>query len=402
VSGPLAGVRVVELAGIGPGPFAAMMLADMGADVVRVDRAADVGAPSGPAGIAGLRPPAPGTGSAPAGPHPDVVRRGRRSIGVDVKHPDGRQVVLDLAARSDALLEAFRPGVAERLGLGPDDCRAVNPRLVYGRMTGWGQQGPLATTAGHDIGYIALTGALHGSRRAGERPVPPMNLLGDMGGGAMMLAFGVVCALLEAGRSGRGQVVDASIVDGTAALATFVLGLRNQGAWPAPAGRNLLDTGAPFYEVYTCADGREVAVGALEPKFYAELLRLSGMDDHPELAPERRMDPTTWAAAKHRWAELFASRTRDEWATVFEGSDACVAPVLDWDEAPRHPHLAARETYVERDGAVQSAPAPRFDRTQATLGLPPPHPGDHTDALLAELGHPPERIAALRAGRAVA
>ncbi|MFL6129844.1 MAG: CaiB/BaiF CoA transferase family protein [Mycobacteriales bacterium] len=383
MTGPLAGVRVVELAGIGPGPFAAMMLADMGAEVVRVDRVADVRD----------RPP---------GPHPDVVLRGRRSMAVDLKRPEGRQLVLDLASRSDALLEGFRPGVAERLGLGPEDLRAVNPRLVYGRITGWGQDGPLATAAGHDIGYIAVTGALNGSRRAGDRPVPPMNLLGDMGGGGMMLAFGLVCALLEAGRSGHGQVVDASIVDGTAALSNFILGLRNTGAWPAPAGGNLLDTGAPFYEVYECADGREVAVGALEPKFYAELLRLSGMDGVPELAPDRRSDPATWPAAKRRWAEVFASRTRDEWAAVFEGTDACVAPVLDWDEAAAHPQLTARETYVRENGVVQSAPAPRFDRTAATLGLPPPHPGEHTAELLAELGRGPDAVAALRAAGAVA
>jgi alpha-methylacyl-CoA racemase len=383
VTGPLAGIRVIELAGIGPGPFAAMMLADMGAEVVRVDR------------VAAVR-------DHPPGPHPDVVLRGRRSVAADLKHPEGRQLVLDLAERSDALLEGFRPGVAERLRIGPDDLRAVNPRLVYGRMTGWGQDGPLATAAGHDIGYIAVTGALNGSRRAGHRPVPPMNLLGDMGGGGMMLAFGVVCALLEAGRTGQGQVVDASIVDGTAALANFILGIRNSGAWPAPPGGNLLDTGAPFYEVYACADGREVAVGALEPKFYAELLRLSGMDGVPELAPDRRSDPATWPEAKRRWAELFATRTRDEWAEVFEGTDACVAPVLDWDEAARHPHLVARGTYVRENGAVQSAPAPRFDRTGATLGLPPPHPGEHTAEVLAELGRGPDAFAALRAAGAVA
>ena len=383
MTGPLAGVRVVELAGIGPGPFTAMMLADMGADVVRVDRVADVR-------------------DHPPGPNPDVVLRGRRSVAVDLKQPAGRQLVLDLAARSDALLEGFRPGVAERLGLGPDDVRAVNERLVYGRMTGWGQDGPLALAAGHDIGYIAVTGALNGSRRAGERPVPPMNLLGDLGGGGMMLAFGVVCALLEAGRSGRGQVVDAAIVDGTAALGNFILGIRNGGGWPAPPGGNLLDTGAPFYEVYTCADGREVAVGALEPKFYAELLRRAGMDGVPELAPEVRADPATWPAAKQRWAELFATRTRDEWAAVFEGTDACVAPVLDWDEAPRHPHLAARGSYVERDGVVQSAPAPRFDRTPGALDRPPPHPGAHTAEILAELGHDPAAVAALRATLTVA
>jgi alpha-methylacyl-CoA racemase len=382
-TGPLAGVRVVELAGIGPGPFAAMMLADAGADVVRVERTADVR-------------------EHPPGPHPDVLRRGRRSVGVDLKHPDGRQVVLDLVAASDVLLEGFRPGVTERLGLGPAACHAVNPALVYGRMTGWGQDGPLATVAGHDIGYIALTGVLNNSRRAGDRPVPPMNLLGDMGGGAMMLAFGVVSALLSAASTGVGQVVDASIVDGTAALANFVHGQRNAGRWRYPPGRNLLDTGAPFYEVYSCADGREVAVGALEPKFYAELLRLSGMDGVPELAPERRDDPAGWPAAKRRWAELFATRTRDEWAAVFQGSDACVAPVLDWDEAAAHPHLAARGTYRSVDGALQAAPAPRFDRTPSTLDRPPAYPGEHTDAVLTELGRDADEIAALRASAAVA
>jgi alpha-methylacyl-CoA racemase len=379
----LAGVRVVELAGIGPGPFAAMMLADAGADVVRVERAADVRAH-------------------PSGPHPDVVLRGRRSIGVDLKHPSGRQVVLDLVARSDVLLEGFRPGVTERLGLGPADCHAVNPALVYGRMTGWGQDGPLATVAGHDVGYIAVTGALNGSRRAGDRPVPPMNLLGDMGGGGMMLAFGVVSALLSATRTGTGQIVDASIVDGTAALSNFILGARNSGIWPRPPGHNLLDTGAPFYEVYACADGREIAVGALEPKFYAELLRLSGMDGEPALAPAVRMDPAGWPAAKELWAALFATRTRDEWAAVFDGSDACVAPVLDWDEAPAHPHLAARGTYTAVDGVPQSAPAPRFDRTVSTLDRSPAWPGQDTDAVLASLGRSLTAIAALRESGAVA
>jgi alpha-methylacyl-CoA racemase len=383
VGGPLTGVRVVELAGIGPGPFAAMMLADAGADVVRVERPADVRAH-------------------PDGPHPDVLLRGRRSIAVDLKHPDGRQVVLDLVAASDALLEGFRPGVTERLGLGPADCHAVNADLVYGRMTGWGQDGPLATVAGHDVGYIAVTGALDNSRRAGDRPVPPMNLLGDMGGGGMMLAFGVLGALLAVARGGTGQVVDASIVDGTVALSNFVHGWRNAGLWSRPPGHNLLDTGAPFYEVYSCADGREIAVGALEPKFYAELLRLSGMDGVPELALDRRDDPAGWPAAKQRWAALFATRTRDEWAAVFGGSDACVAPVLDWDEAPAHPQLAARGTYARVNGVVQSAPAPRFDRTVSTLDRPPAWPGADTEAVLAELGRGPAAIAALRAAGAVA
>ena len=385
MTGPLQGVRVVELAGIGPGPFAAMMLADMGADVIRVDRRADVH-------------------DHPAGPHPDVVLRGRRSIAVDLKNPEGREVLLRLAEGADALIEGFRPGVAERLGIGPDECLARNPRLVYGRMTGWGQDGPLAPTAGHDIGYIALTGALHGARRAGERPVPPMNLLGDMGGGGMYLAFGVACALFEARGSGLGQVIDASIVDGTASLTNFILGLRSLGGWRGEAGHNLLDTGAPFYEVYTCADGKEIAVGAIEPQFYAELVRLSGVDVGEAggaVAIENRLEPSGWPAGKQVWAELFAKRTRDEWTAIFAGSDACTAPVLSLDEAAEHPHLAARGTYVRKDGAVQSAPAPRFSRTVPSLDRPPAYAGQHTDELLAELGHSPEAIAGLRSAGAV-
>ncbi len=382
MAGPLDGVRVVELAGIGPGPFAGMMLADMGADVVRVDR---------PDGTDPLGALLLGT----------TVNRGRRSIAVDLKQGAGRDVVLDLAAHADVLLEGFRPGVAERLGLGPDDCARVNPRLVYGRMTGWGQDGPLASTAGHDIDYIALTGALHAARRAGERPVPPVNLLGDFGGGGMVLAFGVVCALLDAARSGRGQVIDASIVDGTAVLTNFLRGMRAVGGWPAPPGQNLLDTGAPFYEVYACADGREVAVGALEDKFYAELVRLSGTtaDCH---APDARMDPSTWPSAKQAWADLFATRTRTEWMSVFGGSDACVAPVLDWDEAPEHPHNAARGTFVQRAGSWEAVPAPRFSRTPASAGAPPPSVGADTDAVLSEIGRSSDDIDALRGAGVVA
>ncbi len=380
--GPLAGARIIELAGIGPVPFAAMLLADLGGEIVRIDRV-----------VKGQEQP--------DGVQPRIVLRGRRSIAVDLKQAAGRQVVLDLVADAHALIEGFRPGVAERLGVGPDACLAVNPRLVYGRMTGWGQDGPLARTAGHDIAYIALTGALNGSRRAGERPVPPMNLVGDLGGGALYLALGVVSALYEAGRSGQGQVIDAAIVDGTASLTNFILGLRAQGEWNAEPGNNLLDTGAPFYEVYTCADGREIAVAPLEPRFYAELLRLSGIEVADELSPERRDDRGTWPAAKKRWAELFVTKTRDEWTAIFEGTEACVAPVLDWDEAPAHPHLAARGTFIERDGVSQAAPAPRFSRTAAELGRPPARPGEHTDEVLAELGRSPDEIAALRAAGAV-
>ncbi|MFG1954517.1 CaiB/BaiF CoA transferase family protein [Micromonospora sp. NPDC048830] len=381
--GPLAGVRVVELAGIGPGPFAAMMLADLGADVVRVDRVPDVD------------PTAFGT------PHPDLLNRGRRSVAVDLKSAGGREAVLALVAGADALVEGFRPGVTERLGLGPADCLAVNPRLVYGRMTGWGQDGPNAPYAGHDIDYIALTGALHGIGRAGERPVPPLNLLGDFGGGGMMLALGVVSALYAVAGGARGQVVDAAIVDGVAVLSTMIHALRRTGMWQDPRGVNLLDGGAPFYDTYECADGRHLAVGALEPRFYDELVRRTGFPLPGDEAPDRN-DPANWPALREAWGRLFRTRTRDEWTTLLGSSDACVAPVLDWAEAPRHPHLAARGVFVEHAGATQPAPAPRFSGTPTALRRPPPHAGEHTAEVLAEAGLTADRIAALRAEGSVA
>ncbi|MEH1017553.1 CaiB/BaiF CoA-transferase family protein [Micromonospora sp. CPCC 206060] len=381
--GPLTGVRVVELAGIGPGPFAVMLLADLGADVVRVDRTGEV------------HPGAPGT------PHPDLLNRGRRSVAVDLKSPDGRQVVLDLMRGADVLVEGFRPGVTERLGLGPADCLAVNPRLVYGRMTGWGQDGPNAPHAGHDIDYLAPTGALHGIGRAGERPVPPMNLLGDFGGGATLLALGVVAALFAVRAGGAGQVVDAAIVDGAALLTTQIHALRRMGMWQDPRGVNLLDGGAPFYDTYECADGRYLAVGALEPKFYDELVRLTGFRLEPDEALDRT-DPGNWPALRRSWARLFRTRSRDEWARLLERTDACVAPVLDWREAPDHPHLAARGVFVEHVGVRQPAPAPRFSRTPGAIRRPPPHPGEHTDEILAELGLGAERIMQLRAAGTVA
>jgi alpha-methylacyl-CoA racemase len=381
--GPLCGVRVIELAGLGPGPFAAMMLADMGADVVRIDRTADV------------RPELFGT------PHPDLLNRGRRSLAIDLKSPDGARVVLDLVRGADVLLEGFRPGVTERLGLGPADCHAVNPRLIYGRMTGWGQEGPNARYAGHDIDYLALTGALHGIGRPGERPVPPINLLGDFGGGGMMLAFGVVCALFEARAGGSGQVVDAAIVDGVSVLTTHVHALRRMGMWQDPRGVNLLDGGAPFYDTYECADGRYLAVGALEPRFYEELVRRTGFEP-PEGEGRDRDDPAQWPAAREHWARLFRSRTRDEWSELLERTDACVAPVLDWREAPRHPQLAEREVFVDHAGVTQPAPAPRFSRTPGSIRRPPPHPGEHTDELLRELGLDAERVRRLRETGAVA
>ena len=382
-SGPLVGVRVVELAGIGPGPFTAMLLADMGADVVRVDRADAVD------------PARFGT------PHPDLLKRGRRSIGVDLKHPDGRDVVLDLVARSDALIEGFRPGVTERLGLGPADCAAVNDHLVYGRMTGWGQDGPLAPYAGHDIDYLAVTGALHGIGRAGERPVPPINLLGDFGGGGMFLAFGIVCALLNTRAGGPGQVVDAAIVDGVAVLTTALRGLRELGVWRDDRGVNLLDGGAPFYDTYVCADGRHIAVGALEPKFYAELVARTGYVGTAS-DPTERSDIATWPAARADWAALFATGTRDEWIELLGQTDACVAPVVDWAEAPRHPHMAGRESFTTVDGVVQPTPAPRFSATPGAIQRPPAHAGEHTDEILAALGRDTNQIAALRAAGAIA
>lgn len=378
-SGPLTSLRVIELAGIGPGPFAAMMLADMGATVIRVDRADAV------------------PDKRPEGPHPDVLNRGRRSVAVDLKSHAGRDVVLDLIEGADVLIEGFRPGVTERLGLGPDDCMARNPRLVYGRMTGWGQTGPMAHFAGHDINYIALTGALHAVGRSGERPVPPLNLVGDFGGGGLMLAFGVVSAVLEARTSGRGQVIDAAMVDGASTLTTAIHGLRNRGVWDGDRGENLLDTGAPFYEVYECADGKFVAVGAIEPQFYAELVRLTGFIDEES----DRMDVRGWTVAKKQWADLFLTRNRDEWTELAGTSDACLAPVLDWDEAPQHPHLASRGTYIEHSGTTQPAPAPRFSATPGRIQHAAPYPGDDTNAVLAEVGLTVDAIANLRAAGAV-
>jgi alpha-methylacyl-CoA racemase len=345
-AGPLAGVRVVELAGIGPTPFAAMMLADMGADVVRIDR--------------------PGSGPLLGPAETDLLNRGRRSVAVDLKHPDGVVTVLRLVERADALIEGFRPGVAERLGLGPEDCRKVNNRLVYGRMTGWGQDGPLARSAGHDIGYIATTGALHAIGRAGGPPQVPLNLLGDFGGGAMYLVTGVLAALLEARSSGEGQVVDAAIVDGTAHLSTMIVGMRASGGWRDDRGTNLLDTGAPYYDVYETSDGRHMALGALEPQFYARFVERFGADDLPD-----RDDPQQWPALRARIAQRFKDRTQAEWTQTYDGTDACVAPVLTFEEAAKGAHLAARATYVEHHGVAQPAPAPRFSRTPSALGRPP-------------------------------
>ena len=332
--GPLAGLRILEIVGIGPGPFAAMLLSDLGAEVLRIDR---------------LRPG--GFAAGGATPAFDVLARGRRSVAVDLKHPEGVAVVLDLVERADALLEGFRPGVMERLGLGPDSCLERNPRLVYGRMTGWGQEGPLAQAAGHDINYIALAGALEPLGRRGEAPVPPINLLGDFGGGGLMLAYGIVCALLERSRSGRGQVVDAAMVDGAAALMAVFYGAQQSGFW-GERGTNMIDTGSHFYDVYETSDGKYISIGSIEPQFYAELLEKLGLTDAG--LPEQ-MDRAQWPELKEHFAKLFKTRTRDEWCALMEGSDVCFAPVLSMAEAPEHPHARARQSFVELAGTTHPA-----------------------------------------------
>jgi alpha-methylacyl-CoA racemase len=379
VSGPLAGVRVIELAGIGPAPYGCMLLADLGADVLRVDRAG--AAPGGP-----------------TDPYWDLLARSRPSVGVDLKDPEGRDLVLGLVDRADVLVEGFRPGVAERLGLGPEACRGRNAGLVYARMTGWGQDGPMARAAGHDIDYIALAGALWPIGRPGEPPVPPLNLVGDFGGGGMLLAFGVVSALFERTRSGQGQVVDVAMVDGAASLTTMLYSLLRAGRWTEVRGVNFLDSGAHFYDVYETADGRYFAVGAIEPQFYAELLGLLGLDAEPL---PHQMDRSAWPAMRARLASVFATRSRDQWTAVFEGHDACGAPVLSPSEAPAHPHNQARGTFVEVDGLVQPAPVPRFDRTPGSVSRPPSPPGADTDQGLADWGVDPAEVARLRAAGVV-
>ncbi|GAA2422894.1 CaiB/BaiF CoA-transferase family protein [Streptomyces glaucus] len=362
--GPLGGVRVVELAGIGPGPFAAMLLADLGADVVRVDR--------------------PGGSALAPDPAHDVTHRNKRSVIVDLKSPDGPARVLDLAARADILIEGYRPGVAERLGVGPGPCHARNPRLVYGRMTGWGQQGPLARRAGHDITYLALTGTLGLIGRPDEPPPPPANLLGDYAGGSLYLVVGVLAALHHARATGTGQVVDAAIVDGASHLAAMLHGMMAAGHWQDRRAANLLDGGCPFYGAYETADGRYMAVGALEQRFYDEFLDLLGVgDDVPA-----REDTARWGELREAVAARFKTRTRDEWAAVFEGSDACVAPVLSLREAPRHPHLAARGTFTDHGGITQPAPAPRFSATPAAVRTGPARPGADTADVARDWGVP--------------
>jgi alpha-methylacyl-CoA racemase len=365
--GPLSGITVVEMSGIGPGPFAGMMLADLGATVIRVDRLSGSG---------------DGLTSLSAG-RADVVSRGRRSIAVDLKSAEGVELVLRLVDSADGLIEGYRPGVMERLGLGPQTCLTRNPRLVFGRMTGWGQDGPLARVAGHDINYIALSGALGAIGRHGQTPVPPLNLIGDYGGGGMLLACGVLAAMLSAARTGAGQVVDAAMVDGSAVLMAQFYGMRAVGRWSDERGSNLLDTGAPFYDVYESADGGYLSVGPLEPAFFAILLERLGIDD---LDPGAQYDPRSWPELRARLAAEFASRTRATTEELFDGADGCVFPVLSMSEAPGHPHNVARGTFVTCDDVVQPAPAPRFSLTPTRLGLPPPAAGEHTDAILTDLG----------------
>jgi alpha-methylacyl-CoA racemase len=381
-AGPLAGVRVIELAGIGPVPFTGMLLADMGADVVRIDRAGVVN----------------GTEVVPFQIPDDLMNRGRRSVGIDLKRPEGLEAALRLIGTADALFEGFRPGVAERLGVGPEPCRARNPKLVYGRMTGWGQDGPLAESAGHDINYIALSGVLSRIGRQGQPPTPPLNLVGDFGGGAMLLAYGLVCGLLSAQRTGQGQVIDAAMIDGSALLMMPFFGGR-KSAFNTERGTNLLDSGAPFYDAYETADGQWIAVGAMEPKFYATLLRLLGLEGEDLPA---QMDRTGWPTVRARFTEVFRTRTREDWCALLEGTDACFAPVLGLEEVEKHPHHQARRSFAEVDGRVQPAPAPRFDGTPPADLSAPPRPGQHTDEILAEAGLTSEDIAKLRSLGAVA
>jgi alpha-methylacyl-CoA racemase len=369
MAGPLTGYRILEIAGIGPGPFAAMLLADMGAEVIRVDRAQSV------------RGPAP---DKPAG---DLMLRGRRNIALDLKNPDGVETLLQLVEKADAIIEGFRPGVMERLGVGPDECLARNPRLVFGRMTGWGQEGMYAQAAGHDINYISLAGSLAHFARRGEAPVPPLNMVGDFGGGGMFLAYGVVCALLEAQKSGKGQVVDTAMVDGAAVLMTMFWSFKSMGIFNEnQPGTNLLDTGAHFYDVFECKDGRYVSLGSIEPQFYAELMELTGLKDDPDFV--RQMDQSMWPGLKDRLREVFRGKTRDEWCAIMEATDVCFAPVLTMSEAAAHPHNVERRTFVEANGHMQPAPAPRFSRTVPQIGRASAHPGQHTEEVLREWGVP--------------
>ncbi|MBQ0795513.1 CaiB/BaiF CoA-transferase family protein [Zhongshania sp.] len=371
--GPLAGIRIIEIEGLGPAPFAGMMFADMGAEVISITRKS-----------AAVDKPVANT----------ISERGKKSIAINLKDPRGIEAVLKLCESADALIEGFRPGVAERLGIGPDDCAARNPKMVYGRMTGWGQTGPMAHAAGHDINYISLSGALHAMGRDGDKPVPPLNLVGDFGGGGMFLAFGVVSAILEASRSGRGQVVDTSMVEGSAALMHMMYSFFNQNVWADKRGVNLLDTGAHFYETYETSDAKHISLGPIEPQFYHILKEKLELDD----SFEPQMDPARWPGLEEKLAAIFITKTRDQWCELLEGTDACFAPILSMTEAPKHPHNVARNSFIEVNGEIQPGPAPKFSRTVPTVQAGAPRPGSHTDDILASLaGYDSDTLAALRA-----
>jgi alpha-methylacyl-CoA racemase len=380
MSGPLAGLKIIEFVGVGPAPFCSMMLADMGAEVIRIDSK--------------KRGDTPGFAQSKF----DVLARGRRSVVLDLKKAEGREAALRMIEQADALIEGFRPGVMERLGLGPEVCEARNPRLVFGRMTGWGQTGPLAKAAGHDINYIAITGLLNAIGRPGQPPPPPLNLVGDFGGGGMFLAFGLVCALLETSRSGRGQVVDAAMVDGAALQTSMIFGMLADKSWRTERGANLLDGAAHFYDTYECADGKFVAIGSVEPQFYRQLCEHINLTVAPD---ESQYDRSTWPRMKAKVAAIFAQRTRDEWTALLKDADACFAPVLDWTEAPGHAHNQARETYIEIEGVTQPAPGPRFSRTPGGVRRPPAQAGEHGMEILAEWGFSAEEVEKLRAAEAV-
>lgn len=375
--GPLHGLKVIELQGIGPGPYCGMMLADMGAEVIRVDRVANVG----------------------HGARVDILARGRKSIAVDLKNPQGVETVLRLIDQSDVLIEGFRPGVMERLGIGPDTCLERNPRLVYGRMTGWGQTGSMSQAAGHDINYIALSGALHAIGEVGGKPVPPLNLVGDFGGGGMLLAFGVLAALFERGGSGKGQVVDAAMTDGSALLMNAIFGMMHTGQWQE-RGTNFLDTGAHFYNTYETSDGKFVSVGSIEPQFYAILLEKSGLAEGQQIPNQMSRDD--WPNMKEQLAKIFSSKTRDQWDEIMLGTDICYAPVLSFAEAQNHRHNVDRQTFVEVEGVPQAAPAPRFDRTAPEVPGSAVQPGGQTDEILVAAGLEKSEIENLRASGAVA
>tara|TARA_R110002072_G_scaffold171703_5_gene325432 strand:- start:16201 stop:17352 length:1152 start_codon:yes stop_codon:yes gene_type:complete len=379
--GPLSSLKILEFAGIGPGPMCAMLLSDMGAEVIRIDRMvkADLGLKRDP--------------------KKDVMNRGRRSIAVDLKRPEGVELVLKMIEQADAITEGFRPGVMERLGLGPAVCMTRNKKLVYGRMTGWGQYGPLSQAAGHDINYISLTGALNAVGREGEVPVHPLNLVGDFGGGALYLAMGVLAAIIEAKSSGRGQIVDCAMTDGSASLMSMFYGMKSMGGWSEERGTNAIDTGSHYYNVYETADGKYISIGSIEPKFYQEMLEKTGLVDDDTLADQQDRD--NWPDMKARFSEIFKTKSRDQWCQIMEGSDVCFAPVLNMQESIDHPHNIARETFVEVGGVVQPAPAPRFSVTPSEISKPPSAAGEDTDRVLKDWGFNEEEVASLQGNNVV-